>query len=66
VIQIIFVSTKNLKINALNVTGFMFVNIKNDEVHALYALQKVDVNIVTMYPLLAPVGNPIVSVATVY
>jgi hypothetical protein len=66
VIQIIFVSTKNLKINVLNVTGFMFVNIKNDEVHASYALQKVDVNIVTMYPLLDPVGNPIVSVATVY
>jgi hypothetical protein len=66
VIQIIFVSTKNLKINALNVTGLMFANIKNDEVHALYALQKVDVKIVNTYPLLAPVGNPIVSVATVY
>jgi hypothetical protein len=33
VIQIIFVSTKNLKINALNVTGFMCVNIKNVKVY---------------------------------
>ena len=66
VIQIIFASTKNLKINALNVTGFMFVNIKNDEACVLSALQKVDVKIVNIYPLLAPVGNPTVSVATVY
>jgi len=66
VIQIIFVSTKNLKINALNVLEFMYVNIKNDKVHALPALQKADVKIVNTYPFLDPVGNPTVSVATVY
>jgi hypothetical protein len=66
VIQIIFVSIKRLKVNVLHAMDTKSAVMINDEVHALHALQKVDVNIVNMYPLLAPVGNPIVSVATVY
>jgi hypothetical protein len=60
------VSTKKLKVNVLYATDTEYVNMINDEVHALHVLQKVDANIVNTYPLLAPVGNPTVSIATVY
>jgi hypothetical protein len=66
VLQIIFVNIKRLKVNVSHATDIKYAVMINDEVHALPALQKVDVKIVTMYPLLDPVGNPIVSVATVY
>jgi hypothetical protein len=61
-----FVSIKNVKVYVLNVMEYIYVRIRNNEINALSALQKVAVNIANLLEFLVPVGNPTAFVATVY
>jgi len=61
-----FVSIKSVKVYALNVMEHIYVNIKNNEINALFAPQKVAVNIANLLEFLVPVGNPTAFVVTAY